>query len=141
MALFTRENAREMSAKANYVRWHKPDPEPKPEPKAETPAIAPAVIPEDGFAGKTLARVRKQIESLLDCLSKEDDPQRIDRLASALGRLNEIERQLAGRPMPGSLKPSSKPARIQVQAEPTPIAPQPVVSDSPTHPHVNDTEV
>ena len=98
MALFTRENAREMSAKANYVRWHKPDPEPRQEAKAETPAIAPAAIPEDGFAAKTLVRVRRQIESLLDDLSIERDAQKKDRLASALGRLNEIERQLAGRP-------------------------------------------
>ena len=128
MALFTRENAREMSAKANYVRWHKPDPEPRQEAKAETPAIAPAAIPEDGFADKTLVRVRKQIESLLDDLSIERDAQKKDRLASALGRLNEIERQLAGRPIPGSLKPSSKQSRSSPQVEPTPITPRPVVS-------------
>ena len=59
------------------------------------------------FPSRTLSRVRAQIETLLDDLGKERDPQRIDRLASALGRLNEIERQLAGRPMPGSLKPSA----------------------------------
>ena len=132
MALFTRENAREMSAKANYVRWHKPDPEPRQEAKAETPAIAPAATPEDGFAAKTLVRVRRQIESLLDDLSIERDAQKKDRLASALGRLNEIERQLAGRPMPGSLKPSAKQPRVTPQVEPTPIeTPQAVVSDLP----------
>ena len=84
------------------------------------------------FPSRTLSRVRAQIETLLDDLGKERDPQRIDRLASALGRLNEIERQLAGRPMPGSLKPSAKQPRATPQVEPTPIeTPQAVVSDLP----------
>jgi len=84
------------------------------------------------FPSRTLSRVRAQIETLLDDLGKERDPQRIDRLASALGRLNEIERQLAGRPMPGSLKPSAKQPRVTPQVEPTPIeTPQAVVSDLP----------
>ena len=83
------------------------------------------------FPSRTLSRVRAQIETLLDDLGKERDPQRIDRLASALGRLNEIEHQLAGRPMPGSLKPGAKQPRVTPQAEPTPIAPQPVASDDP----------
>ena len=84
------------------------------------------------FPSRTLSRVRAQIETLLDDLGKERDPQRIDRLASALGRLNEIERQLAGRPMPGSLKPSAKQPRVTPQVEPTPIeTPQAVVSDEP----------
>ena len=84
------------------------------------------------FPSRTLSRVRAQIETLLDDLGKERDPQRIDRLASALGRLNEIERQLAGRPMPGSLKPSAKQPRGTPQVEPTPIeTPQAVVSDLP----------
>jgi len=84
------------------------------------------------FPSRTLSRVRAQIETLLDDLGKERDPQRIDRLASALGRLNEIERQLAGRPMPGSLKPSAKQPRGTPQVEPTPIeTPQAAVSDLP----------
>mgnify|MGYP001613215445 CR=1 FL=1 len=57
-----------------------------------------------------LIRVRKQID-LLDTRIEEEivkpdcDGQRVDRLASAISRLSEIERQLANRPMPGSLRP------------------------------------
>jgi hypothetical protein len=39
-------------------------------------------------------------------MMSEDDPQRLDRLASAQMRLAEQERILAGRPLPGSRKPA-----------------------------------
>lgn len=46
------------------------------------------------------------------------DAQKIDRLASALARLNEIERQLANRPLPGSWKPE-RPKQVKAaRAEP-----------------------
>ena len=129
MALFTAETA-VIAAKLSHAPTsarHQPKDEIKPAP----PIPQPAPMPADNFRDKTLLRVRAQIESLLDDLSIERDAQKKDRLASALGRLNEIERQLAGRPMPGSLKPSSKQSRSSPQVEPTPITPQPVASDDP----------
>ena len=90
----------------------------------------PANIPEhiDPYSKQTLLRVRKQVRSVLGMLETEIDPQKIDRLASALARLNEVERQLANRPLPGSWKPE-RPARAkQAWIDPTPAPmPQPVV--------------
>jgi hypothetical protein len=38
----------------------------------------------------------------------EEDPAKIDRLASAQARLAEQERLLAGRPLPGSRRPAAE---------------------------------
>lgn len=75
--------------------------------------------PCDDYRAKRLLRVRKQISRLETMLDDEQDPQKIDRLCSALARLSEIERQLAGRALPGSLKPASlRQPRQSSQAEP-----------------------
>ncbi len=62
----------------------------------------------DPFPVRLLARTRTRINSLMDAMTAETDPAKIDRLASALARLAELERQLAGRPLPGSLRPSQR---------------------------------
>jgi hypothetical protein len=70
-------------------------------------------LTSQSFPKKQLLRVRRQLELLaaqtMDELQKQQpekpDAQRLDRLASATARLSEVERQLAGRPMPGSLRP------------------------------------
>jgi len=46
------------------------------------------------------------LEKLDDMISKERDPQKLDRLASAQSRLSAQEFALAGRPMPGSRRPA-----------------------------------
>ena len=83
---------------------------PEPEPRVAT---EPAQIADD-YISKKLLRVRKQLARLDDLLDEEDEPALIDRLASAIGRLSEIERNLAGRPLPGSRKPApDRPDRRQ----------------------------
>lgn len=54
---------------------------------------------------ETLVRVRKQMDRVFDALSGENDPMKLDRLASALARLADMEQKLAMRPSPGSFKP------------------------------------
>lgn len=69
----------------------------------------------DTFARERLAKVRKQVLKL-DCLlsdacdDPELDPGHIDKLASAISRLSEIERQLSDRPLPGSKRPAPEKA-------------------------------
>ena len=63
------------------------------------------------YEGKTLMRVRLQLDKVFENFMSEarsanPDAAKLDRLASAQARLGEQERQLAGRPMPGSLKPT-----------------------------------
>ncbi len=53
-----------------------------------------------------LLRVRKQQERVDEMLLAEDDPAKLDRLASAAIRLNEQERQLSNRSLPPTLKAS-----------------------------------
>ncbi len=122
-ALFTSANAKEMAAKSAEVRR-----------KAEQERLA--FIAEHGrtadaepanYISERLARARKQVDMLSDMLECEEDPQKLDRLASALARLSEIERQLANRPLPGSLKPS-QPRQQQRSATVEPIGPAPVQS-------------
>ncbi len=90
-----------------------------------------AVEPTDLYTTRRLTRTRAQIDAILDMLESETDAQALDRLASALARLNEIERQLANRPLPGSFKPErARPARPQ--AMPTPEAHTPAPAPLPT---------
>ena len=72
----------------------------------------------DGYLSKRLMRVRKQVDKLDGMIEEETDPQKLDRLASALARLSEIERQLANRPLPGSFKPTAIRAPKATQVEP-----------------------
>jgi hypothetical protein len=45
-------------------------------------------------------------------IADEEDPQKLDRLASAQARLSEQERILDGRPLPGSRRPREDRARV-----------------------------
>lgn len=116
---FTRENAREFAARGNAKKAELAaarlaiPPEP---PRAAEPEPAPR---DDEFSARKLARVREQIERLDAMLLEATEPQAVDRLASALSRLYEIERLLAGRPLPGSLKPPSVRARAPSGPAPT----------------------
>lgn len=106
-------------------------------------ALAPAPPdvhpkPQDTYLASRLARVRKQIDQLSDMLDEETDPQRLDRLACALARVSEIERQLAGRPMPGSRRPAPEADPSQVtrasRATATPLGAAPATPVTPTPP-------
>lgn len=107
---FTSQNAAEMAR-----RSHLPTSARVPVTRKQKPAsnITGSCDENARYADKTLSRVRVQLDlvntRLTEQLKREViDPQAIDRLAAAQSRLSEQERILAGRPMPGSLKPSTR---------------------------------
>jgi len=127
MALFTAETAKIAAAKswsAESARFQSPQ-------EPTQPALPP--LQADNYTVQKLVRVRVQLARLDDLLDSEDDPAKLDRLASAIARLSELERQLAGRPLPGSYRPMperssrNKGRSIEVWAD----TPQPVVSSVP----------
>ena len=81
------------------------------------------------FRIERLARVRIQLNRLDDLLASEMDPTRLDRLVSALNRLQDSEGWLAGRFKMGQVKPGT--ARGARSQQLTSGAPEPdLVSDS-----------
>jgi hypothetical protein len=112
MARFTADNARLMTARALEARARNrearrqqaAEAEAKAKAQAQQPTI-PSPIPPDTYLAERLTRVRKQLDAIDAMLLGEADPQRLDRLAAASARLCEQERQLAGRPLPGSYRP------------------------------------
>ncbi len=68
-------------------------------------------MPDDPYLRERCRRCRKIIICVEDDLIKEEDPQARSWLAGALSKLHEIERQLAGRPQPGTLKPVAAKAK------------------------------
>jgi len=119
--LFTSETAAEFGRRSAIARKLKKEQAAQAKLEAEL-ARAEAVknpLPASyEFAAKTLKRVRKQLVKLFEFMEAESDPQKIDRLASALARLAELERQLSGRPLPGSLKPRQEKSRPATSIEP-----------------------
>jgi len=104
---WTAEQAREYQAKAVEARAKNTAIR-----ESERQLAAAVEQLQNDFPKSRLARVRSQLIRLDLMMEKETDPQRLDRIASAQVRLAEHERQLAGRPMPGSLRPS-RPGRRQ----------------------------
>jgi hypothetical protein len=110
---FTSQNARENAAKsqaarrANYlatkeaIKGQSVQRPPECAIAAERPVL-------DDFSRARLSRVRRQLDRLDNMMEGETDPQKLDRLASAQAKLAEQERQLAGRPLPGSLRPTGR---------------------------------
>lgn len=122
MPQFTKETAAEMAR-----RSHSPD-------SARNKPAEPPQEPAIGldYTAIRLMRVRKQLDRLDELASEETDPKRCKEFADATSRLQEQERQLAGRPLPGTLKPSSKaPRATQTLPEPTPIEPTPTGEPEP----------
>lgn len=73
------------------------------------------------YRGERLVRVRKQLNNIdksIDVAILKGDAKQIKELADAQMRLNEQERQLANRPMPGTERPSN---RKQKSSDPQPI--------------------
>lgn len=73
---------------------------------------------DTAYRRQKLAIVREQIGKADMLFGKEDDPQRLDRLASALSKLYEVEQKLAGRPNPGTAKPVEPPKKQRERGEP-----------------------
>jgi hypothetical protein len=75
-----------------------------------TPAFEPVQKPApplDTFISDRLESTRAEIRRVAGLLAKCEDPAEVDKYASALSRLHDIERTLAGRPLPGSLRPTA----------------------------------
>ncbi len=119
MPKFTRENAAIYAKKGNDVRWSQ-------EHRAKQPRDT---IPTE-YAEIVKYRVRGILDKTLDRFDDEDDANKIDRLASAVAKLAELDRQLSGRPLPGTLRPVVK-AREKWSDLELPKAPEPVLAPAP----------
>ena len=64
-----------------------------------------AGLPDDPYLRERCRRLRKQIMRLEDDLSCAPCAQDANYIAGALAKVSELERQLAGRPLPGTYRP------------------------------------
>ena len=99
----------EDAAAAARRGWEKRRANPKPkqaDPPQDQSKADPADAKADTFNARRLLRVRKQLTRLDDLMDQENDPAKLDRLASAQARLSEQERILRGEPLPGSRRPA-----------------------------------
>jgi hypothetical protein len=79
---------------------------------APEPAAIREPDPRPTLIDLRLMRVRKQLDRIDEMMANEDEPQALDRLASAYAKLSEQERILDGRPLPGSHRPTKpKPSK------------------------------
>ena len=140
MALFTAETAVIAAKKSHSPESARFLPKPAIVDLAIPARIEPNTAEIDPFVSKTLARTRRQISRIQGLIEDQSESETLDcaaldRLASALSRLSELERQLAGRPLPGSYRPAAdKASRRQnraVEVWSDPVTPQQVVSGVP----------
>lgn len=111
MPVFTAETAR-IAAKLSHAPTsarNRPAIQSLPEPQQTQPAANPA---DDGYSLQVLTRTRRQLDLVAERILEElqrnkPDSRRLRDLSDAQRHLAEQERILAGRPMPGSLRPSS----------------------------------
>jgi len=113
---FTSENASEMAYRSHAAREQATRERKELVERAKDAIALAESIPE--YVVTRLARVRVQLDRIDDMLMKERDPSKLDRLASAQSRLAQQERELAGRPLPGSLRPTGKPTRSRPDSLP-----------------------
>ena len=101
---WTRDQAREMAKRGNAAKAALRAA------AREAAANLPALAQDLSFPDRTKARLRAQVELLLTRIDEEAvktnaDGARLDRLASAVERVLELERILDGRPGPGNRRP------------------------------------
>jgi predicted metal-dependent hydrolase len=75
---------------------------------ALTVKLPAPVEPDAVFVSKQINQLREHIDRLHTLISKARDAQTIDKLSSAIAKLAEQERILAGRPLPGSHRSSKQ---------------------------------
>lgn len=92
-----------------------PEPPPPPQTSSQSPASALAILDE-------------QIDQLNQLFKSETDPAALDKLQSALSKASERRRILLNIPLPGSHRPSRKPARPVFDFG------EPVIDDPPPSP-------
>lgn len=125
MPLFTPQNAREMHRKGLEVRRKNaalrrltPRPSPQTPQLVIVNPVNQSQSQSDCYVGERLSRIRRHIEQVDRRFRSETDPARLSKLARALSDLAEIERKLAGRPLPGALRPRSRGGAAAPIAEP-----------------------
>jgi hypothetical protein len=77
------------------------------QPEVQAPEVEKPIEKDETIQAQ-LKRVRAHIDRLDGLLEACDDAGEIDKLCRALSTLREDERKLAGRPLPGSFRPTSK---------------------------------
>jgi hypothetical protein len=110
MPRFTIANCREMAARSVAARKAA-----EAERKAMfAPLLAPAGPPTNQSLGRDNVRAREYdmlLQKLKDQLAKEREPTKLDRLASAIARLEEVYQVYADIPKPGRKKPPPEASR------------------------------
>lgn len=66
---------------------------------------------DDSYRLGRLKATRDALDGLYSDLNDADDPKDQKAICDSIARLSEVERLLAGRPSPGSCRPSSKPTK------------------------------
>ena len=64
-------------------------------------------LPPDPYLRERVIETREAIARIHQRLLDADDPQEIMQLAAAISKLQETERELAGRPLPGTYRPQA----------------------------------
>lgn len=129
--LFTKANAREMSARGNAARWSRTRPE---QASNAIEANEATRVPSDDYRQRRLLRVRKQLDLVDEQIKAQaerriPDGQTLNWLCAAQARLDEQERSLSNRPLPGTLRPrDTSKRRSEPTAEPLPSEPEPPLS-------------
>jgi hypothetical protein len=117
MARFTAANARENAAKSHAARQQRrPNGDLAGETFRQTPQVGPHEAAGD-YVSRRLARVRAQLDLVDSAIEKAigGDSKRLKELTEAQSRLEEQERRLSGRPLPGSRKPAPERVRPVIE--------------------------
>ena len=104
---FSRENARELAIKGNLARKRKREAELAR--LAQKDALAD-LEPEEKHRLRRVARTREHIERLDRMLARCNEPKDLKAIADALAKMEEVERVLSNRPLPGSRRPKAEKA-------------------------------
>lgn len=92
---------------------------------------AQAARPSESYTAERLEQVREQLNRVTGLLAKSTDALDVERYARAMAALNTIEFALAGRPLPGSLRPTAAAARKTLDFRGTLTAPAPAPPANP----------
>ena len=109
--------ARRRKAAARLARLAEPPPQPLPPPATTAPGSAQPTelpltaltAPAQEWRNRQLCSIRTQFERLVARMGATDDPAELARLSSALSNLEEMERRLADRQLPATVR--AAPAR------------------------------
>ena len=86
------------------------------------PTLQQAKQIADEYTARRISVTRKQIRLLDEQLASCRIPKDLKAIADAIYRLSDLERQLSGRPLPGTLKPERAMKRAVVWSEPEPVS-------------------